>query len=415
MTTEIAEALVTFPLAGANMGQTFTDKLFLGSVATKPAISSVVGVPVAAGNAGDLALSDNGTLYVYDGVAWVATQDALPALANGEIYIGSAGLPVAASITSGGGISATGAAGAIVLGSTAGGDLSGSVAVAEVVGLRNTPVSATAPALNEVLKYNGAAWAPAADVAGSIGGTIAATQIAFGTALDTIGGSAKLTWDDVLTDALAISDALTWLTTPATPGALELDDTTTGNRLVFTIAAGQATITSAFSGGGAQPLTLNTSDLKLAGLSGSPGDVLTVGLLGAPEWQAPAAAGIDQLTGDVTAGPGSGSQAATLSTQGINTANNLGLTSLGGVAPTANQLRDVPAFRCDGAFVGSAFTLLAPTGAQDGRQVTFINATGNALDVNNIGSLSSRTMSPSGGSTWVYSAADVNWYCTSWV
>jgi hypothetical protein len=246
-------------------------------------------VPVAAGNAGDLALSDNGTLYVYDGSAWVATQDALPALTDGQLFIGSTGLPpVAASITSGGGIDVTGGPGSIVLGSTAGGDLSGSVGSATVVGLQTTPVSATAPALNEVLTYNGAAWAPAAGVA----------------------------------------------------------------------------------------------------------------------------AGITDLTGDVTA-TGPGSAAATLSTQGINTANNLGLTSLGGVAPTANQLRDVPGFRCDGAFAGSAFTLLAPTGAQDGRQVTFINATGNALTINNIGSLSSRTMSGSGGSTWVYSAADVNWYCTS--
>jgi hypothetical protein len=364
------------------MGQTFTDKLFLGSVATKPAISSVVGVPVAAGNAGDLALSDNGTLYVYDGSAWVATQDALPALADGEIYIGVSGLPpVATSITSGGGISATGSAGAIILGSTAGGDLSGSVDTATVVGLQGTAVSATAPALNEVLKYDGAQWAPAPDVAGSIGGTIAATEIAFGTALDTIGGSANLTWNSG-TDTLAISDALILLTTTATPGVVQLDHTPTGNRLVFTIAAGQATIASAFSGGGAQPLNLSTSDLKLAGLSGSPGDVLTVDLLGAPEWQAPA-----------------------------NTANNLGLFVLAGsTAPTATEAQDNPAFD-----VQAAGTFTLPTGAPlvDGRQITFIfSANTGSVTITGANSVT-RTMSPRGGSTWVYSTTAVGWHCTS--
>jgi hypothetical protein len=443
------------------MGQTFTDKLFLGSVATKPAISSVVGVPVAAGNAGDLALSDNGTLYVYDGSAWVATQDALPALTDGQLFIGSTGLPpVAASITSGGGIDVTGGPGSIVLGSTAGGDLSGSVDAATVVGIQGTPVSATAPALNEVLKYDGAQWAPAADVAGSIGGTIAANEVAFGTALDTIGGSANFTWDNA-TSALAIvgdaADCLTIaslvdgpflavsptaytivITDPVTPtnsltlgpadvavsdsnqsgnvsaGYVGVTDNASTNTLNLTVVAGVPTITSADGVAAPQALNVVVDELQINSDAGTAGYALTSNGSGAaPTWQAIPAAGIDQLTGDVTAGPGSGSQAATLSTQGINTANNLGLTSLGGVAPTANQLRDVPAFRCDGAFAGSAFTLLAPTGSQDGRQVTFINTTGNALTINNIGSLSSRTMSGSGGSTWVYSAADVNWYCTS--
>ena len=122
--------------------------------------------------------------------------------------------------------------------------------------------------------------------------------------------------------------------------------------------------------------------------------------------------GITQLTGDVVAGPGSGSQASTLTAQGINRANNLGLVTIA-VAPTANQLRDVPAFRCDVPLAGSSFALVAPTGLQDGRQVTFINASGGTVQIDDIGATSSRVMSISGGSTWVYSAVDANWFCTS--
>lgn len=122
--------------------------------------------------------------------------------------------------------------------------------------------------------------------------------------------------------------------------------------------------------------------------------------------------GITQLTGDVIAGPGSGVQASTLTAQGINRANNLGLFTIA-AAPTANDLRDEPAFRCDAPLAGGSFALVAPTGLVDGRQVTFINASGGAVQIDNIGAISSRVMSANGGSTWVYSALDANWFCTS--
>jgi hypothetical protein len=63
------------------------------------------------------------------------------------------------------------------------------------------------------------------------------------------------------------------------------------------------------SSGGATP------DISLVGLSGfgSPGDVIQVDALGTGlEYAAPAGGGITELTDDVTAGPGSGSQVATL-------------------------------------------------------------------------------------------------------
>lgn len=55
-------------------------------------------------------------------------------------------------------------------------------------------------------------------------------------------------------------------------------------------------------------------------ISGTPasGDVLTATSSSAADWQAPSGGGgITELTGDVTAGPGSGSQAATLATSGV--------------------------------------------------------------------------------------------------
>lgn len=122
--------------------------------------------------------------------------------------------------------------------------------------------------------------------------------------------------------------------------------------------------------------------------------------------------GITQLTDDVSAGPGAGVQAATLTAQGINHSHTLGLVTIG-AAPTGNQLRDVPAFRCSAALSGGGFVLVAPTGTPDGRQVTFINASGGTVQIDDIGSTSFRVMSPSGGSTWVYSATDANWFCTS--
>lgn len=454
ITTEIAEALVTFPPpVSPTMGQTFTDKLFLGSVATKPAISSVVGVPVVAGNAGDLALSDNGTLYVYDGSAWVATQDALPALTDGQLFIGSTGLPpVAATLTSGGGIDVTGGPGSIVLGSTAGGDLSGSVGSATVVGLQTTPVSATAPALNEVLKYDGAQWAPAADVAGSIGGTIAANEVAFGTALDTIGGSADLTWNSG-TSTLAITSSLTALTIassvdgqfldvsttlyqititdPLTPtnsltlgpadvavgdgnqsgnvsaGYVGVTDNGSTNTLNLTVVAGVPTITSA--DGVAAPVALNVvvDELQINGDAGTSGYALTSNGGGsAPTWQAIPAAGITDLTGDVTA-TGPGSAAATLAASGINRAADLGAAQTLAATPTTVDLDTYPLFNATGA--GTYNLTNAPT--SDGRQISIVNTSGGASTVTN-GTVS-RTMSADGGSTWVYNAGAGRWFCTA--
>ncbi|MCW5766423.1 MAG: hypothetical protein KIT68_10670 [Phycisphaeraceae bacterium] len=46
---------------------------------------------------------------------------------------------------------------------SAGGDASGTFGALQITGLRTRPVSSAAPALNDVLKWNGAQWAPATD------------------------------------------------------------------------------------------------------------------------------------------------------------------------------------------------------------------------------------------------------------
>lgn len=55
-------------------------------------------------------------------------------------------------------------AGVSVGGSAVGGDLSGTVSAANVIKIQNRDVAVTPPLLNQVLKWNGSAWEPAADV-----------------------------------------------------------------------------------------------------------------------------------------------------------------------------------------------------------------------------------------------------------
>lgn len=107
----------------------------------------------------------------------------------------------------------------------------------------------------DVLTWDGANWAGAAPSGGgTIAGTIAANEIAFGTGIDSIGGSAQLEWN-AGTGVLTVSDAA------VTP--------------VLTVDTANAAV------------DLSVDELRLAGSPGAAGEVLTSNGPGvAPTWQA---------------------------------------------------------------------------------------------------------------------------------
>jgi len=341
------------------------------------------------------------SLYAYDGAAWAPATTTAPAGNPNEVQYNSGGalagdpnftydgtnLTVATGgsaidigqgfITGNPGlIVETGAGGTLTLG-TAG-------ETVDLVGT-NILVNSAAGAAGEVLTSNGPGLAPTWQAGGggggTIGGTIAVNEVAFGTGVDTIGGSADLIWTPGAPSVLGVSgrvdltgpgvaavaltvtsgkttmsDSLGDLTvqidpelaefllqtgptfgTPAvqnsqTPGylvvqqhadvartTLEASCGIEPSAVTFTADTGifTAQIRSYDTLGAPAKLDLVIADLALNGASGGAGDVLTSNGAGlAPTWQAPAAGGINQLTQDVIAGPGAGSQAATVQGMG---------------------------------------------------------------------------------------------------
>jgi hypothetical protein len=95
-------------------------------------------------------------------------------LNDGQIIMGATGgAPAAGSLTCGGGVSCSGGANSITIGTTAGGDLSGSLLSAQVIKLYGRAVQNTNPAdLNGLVWNNGASeWRPTAIVNSLLAGT----------------------------------------------------------------------------------------------------------------------------------------------------------------------------------------------------------------------------------------------------
>ena len=188
-------------------------------------------------------------------------------------------------------------------------DLSGSTNSSQtVVGIQSHAISSTAPTSGQVLEWNGTAWTPTAlpsslPPSGSAGGDLGSTY--------PNPSVVKLQGVSVSSTAPTSNQVLTYNGTawaPATP--------TSGG---ITQLTGDGT---AGPGSGSQALTLATVNSNVGTFgSSSTIPIITVngkGLITAVSTTS-VVSGINQLTGDVLAGPGTGSQAATLATVNSNT------------------------------------------------------------------------------------------------
>lgn len=219
---------------------------------------------------------------------------------------------------------------------------SGSPAALEL-DIADLVVGGTSGAAGEVLTSNGPGVAPTwqAAATGTIAGTIAANEVAFGTAPDTIGGSADLTWDNTNKTVTIVGDGNPALVvssvfdgsflqvTPSTreiavfeplsptnsttinptdvavgdglqsgnlsAGRLGVTDVASTNTLTLSVPVAVATITSSdgtFPIPVPQPLDLSIAELQVNGAPGAAGEVLTSNGPGAaPTWQPVGAGG----------------------------------------------------------------------------------------------------------------------------
>ena len=236
---------------------------------------------------------------------------------------------------------------------------------ATVVGLQGTPVAATPPSSGQVLEYDGTDWTPTTPAAAGI------TQLTGDVDAGPGAGSQHAT-------VVALQGTPVDATPPSSGQVLKYDGTDwTPSTPPITGIVQLTGDVDAGPGIGSQSATV-------VGLQGTPiaatpptsGQVLEYD---GSDWTptTPAAAGITQLTGDVHAGPGSGSQAATVvALQG---------TPVAAAAPTTGQilqyngadwtpvtLQTITSFTAGGNFVATSTSarFVAAGGAGGGGGVT---------------------------------------------
>jgi hypothetical protein len=232
----------------------------------------------------------------------------------------------------------TGGGGTITLS----GDVTGSgtsAITASVVGLQSRPVSTTAPTGSQVLQWSGSAWAPAT-LAGGGGGTV--TSVAAGTGLTASPSPITASGTMSLVVPVTIANGGTSATNSTAAlsnlgGAPILNPGLLGTATAPTNAASPAP----------------GSNSNIIATTAFVTNAVTTGIAGIP------APGISQLTGDVTAGPGSGSQAATIASSAV----------------TYAKIQNVAASRLLGNPTGSA---AAPGEITLGANLTFAGSVLNA-------------------------------------
>lgn len=137
-------------------------------------------------------------------------------------------------------------------------------------------------------------------------------------------------------------------------------------------------------------------DVKPLGALGTSGDVLTSQGAGLPpQWATPASGGITQLTGDVTAGPGSGSQAATIPANTVTYAKMQDVSAASKLIGRGDSGSGDPQEITIGSGLSMTGTTLSSTGG-GGTVTNSANLTDNAIVVGDGGTVGVKTLASLG-------------------
>lgn len=199
----------------------------------------------------------------------------------------------------------------------------------------------------------------------------------------------RLTPTGAIVNDLAVNGTLTYAglgTVTHTAGALTLDLPVVGNGAADIKVVSQLGVS--VGGTGATSLTSHGvligqgTSAVAATSAGTAGHVLTSnGASADPTFQPAASGGLNQLTGDVTAGPGSGSQTATLATSGVSAATYGDATHVAqvtfdakGRATAASNVAIATALESYVAESSAALTLTTSWQTPTGGSITVANA-----------------------------------------